>query len=159
MAKVKRSQFATYINTGTKLAPVWALLGEGIVSGAINYNPQTAQETYIHQDSGTTDIESYAPTMPIDATLISDDDALAYLDGLRKSRAVLSAAVTEIVNVWLYETPTAGAYPAERQQVAVQFDTFGGDGGAKSQMSFTINYQGDPAAGTFNPTTSTFTAS
>jgi len=159
MAKVKRSQFATYINTGTPLAPVWALLGEGIVSGAINYNPQTSQETYIHQDSGTTDVESYTPTMPIDATLITDDDALAYLDGLRQARAVLSAAVTEIVNVWLYETPTAGAYPAERQQVSIQFDTFGGDGGAKSQMSFTINYQGDPVAGTFDPSTSTFTPS
>lgn len=50
MPKVKRSQLKTFLNTGTVAVPVWSLLGDGIVSAAINYNPQTSDETYIHED-------------------------------------------------------------------------------------------------------------
>ena len=156
---VKRSEFATYINTGTIATPVWDLLGDGITAASINYNPQTSEETYIHEDTGTTQVESYKPTMPIEAICKDGDDAWEYLDTMRKARAVLDDAVTEIVNVWLYETPTAGAYPAEKQGVSIQFDEFGGDGGASNKMSFTINYQGDPVVGTFNPTTLAWVAS
>lgn len=154
----KRSEFQTFINTGTTGSPVWELLGEGITSGTLQYNPQTTEEVYIHQDSGTTEIESYRPTQPFEAKHKETDAALAYLDGLRKTRPVLADALGEIVNVWLYETPTAGAYPAERQTVGIQFDTFGGDGGTENVFGFTLNYRGDPVPGTFNPTTTTFTA-
>lgn len=157
MAKATRSQFKTFINVGTLAAPDWALLGEGITTGSINYNPQTTEETYIHQDSGTTLIESYRPTFPVDATLDIADEALEYVEGLRQLRSVGTAAETEIVNVWLYETPVGSEYPAERQGVNIQFDTFGGDGGGSTRFSFTVNYIGDPVFGSFNPTTSAFT--
>ena len=153
----KRSEFATFINAGTLVLPDYVLLGEGITSAAINYNAQTTDETYINQDSGTTEIDSYRPTMPIDAKHIETDEALDYLDGLRRTRPVGDAAKTKIVNVWMYETAVGGAYPAEEQDVSVQFDTFGGDGGTKNSMSLTLNYMGDPVQGTFNPTTATFT--
>lgn len=153
----KRSEFATFINSGNEQSKDYVLLGEGILSAAINYNPQTTDETYINQDSGTTEIDSYRPTMPIDAKHIETDEALDYLDGLRRTRPVGAAAYTKIVNVWLYETPVGNEYPAEEQDVSVQFDTFGGDGGAKNSMALTLNYRGDPVQGTFNPTTSTFT--
>ncbi len=156
---VKRSEFATYLNTGTIAVPDWALLGDGITSASISYNPQTSEEIYIHEDSGTTQVESYKPTMPIEAICKDGDDAWEYLDTMRKARAVLSDAVTEIVNVWLYETPTTGKYPAEKQGCSIQFDEFGGDGGVSNKMSFTINYQGDPVVGFFNPTTLAWTLS
>lgn len=154
---MKRSEFQTFINTVPGGTADYALLGEGILDASINYNPQTSEDTYIHQDGGTTEIESYRPTMPFDAKMIESDDALAFLDGLRKSRAVLDAAHTDIVNVWLYETPVGSEYPAEKQDVSIQFDTFGGPGGETGRIAGTINYRGDPVAGTFNPTTGAFT--
>lgn len=157
MAKAKRSDFKTFLNTGTTEAPVWSLLGEGITTGSINYNPQTTEETYIHQDSGTTLIDSYRPTFPVDAALDTADTAMAAVEEMRQQRAVGVAAETEIVNVWLYEAPVGGEYPAERQRVNIQFDTFGGDGGGSTRFSFTINYVGDPTFGTFNPTGAAFT--
>jgi len=153
----KRSEFATFINAGTELAKDYVLLGEGITSAAINYNAQTTDETYINQDSGTTEINSYRPTMPIEAKHIETDEALDYLDNLRRTRPVGSASYTKIVNVLMYETPSGGEYPAEEQDVSVQFDTFGGEGGAKNSMSLTLNYRGEATQGTFNPTTATFT--
>ncbi len=158
MAKVKRSEVATFLNTGTLVTPVWSRIGEGVTTAAIQYNPQTTEETYIHEDSGSTIIESYKPNMPIEATAINTDVVFEFVDALRKSRAVLSAAETEIVNVWLYETPTTGTYPAERQSVAIQIDDFGGDGGTAAKINYTINFLGDPVAGTFNPTTLAFVA-
>jgi hypothetical protein len=70
MGKVKRSLFKTFINTGTSEIPDYVLLGPGVTTGEISYNPQTIEETYIHQDSGTTEIESYRPTMAIEASCI-----------------------------------------------------------------------------------------
>lgn len=157
--KVKRSQFKSFLNTGTVAVPVWSLLGEGITTGAINYNPQTVEEVYIHQDSGVTEVESYKPTMPIEASCVAGDPAFDFIDNLRQSRAVLTAAHAEVVNVWLYETEVTGAWPAEKQSVGIQIDDFGGDGGTTTKVNFTINYLGDPVQGTFNPTTLVFTAS
>jgi hypothetical protein len=158
MAKIKRSEFRTFLNVSATETADYALLGDGITSAAINYNPQTAEEVYIHQDSGTTEIESYRPTMPVEAKAIAGDEAFDFVDGLRKSRAVLDDAKTDIVNVWMYEAAVGGAYPAERQPVSIQIDDFGGDGGQTAVINFTINYLGDPTPGTFNPTTGTFTA-
>lgn len=154
---VRRSQFKTFLNTGTAEAPTWSLIGDGVTTASINYNPQTSEEVYIHEDSGTTQIESYKPTMPLEATAKKGDPAFDYVDNLRKTRAVLSAAEGEVVNVWLYETPTDGEYPAERQKVSIQIDEFGGDGGSAAKISYTLNFMGDPIIGTFNPSTLTFT--
>lgn len=154
--KVKRSLFRTFINIGTIVAPDYALLGEGITTGEIQYNPQTLEETYIHEDSGVTEIESYRPTMPIEASCINGDEVFEFVDALRKERAVLEDAKTDIVNVWLYEVATLGEYPAEKQDVSIQIDSFGGAGGETNKINFTINFLGDPVVGTFNPTTAVF---
>ena len=156
---VKRSAFMTFLNTGTTLVPVWSLIGDGVNDASINYNPQTSEEVYIHQDSGSTEVESYKPTMPIEAKAKKDDPAFDFVDGLRKNRAVLSDAKSEIVNAYLYEDAVAGEYPAEKQPVSIQVDEFGGPGGESAKINYTINYQGDATPGTFNPSTATFTAS
>jgi len=155
--KVKRSQVKSFLNTGTITVPVWSLIGDGVAAATINYNPQTVDETYIHQDSGTTEVESYKPTMPVAAKAVAGNVVFDFVDNLRVTRAVLDAAHTEIVNVWLYETPALNEYPAEKQSVGIQIDDFGGDGGTTTVINYTINYLGDPVLGTFNPTTLAFT--
>ena len=157
--KIVRSKIATFLNTGSTVTPVWSLLGLGIVDAAIEYNPQTSEEVFIHQNSGNTEVESYKPTMPIEATAYNGNLAFEKIDTLRKARAVGAAAYTEIVNVWLYEAPTTGTYPAEKQNVSVQIESFGGAGGEGAKINFTLNYRGDAVPGTFNPTTSAFVVS
>lgn len=157
---VKRSQFALYLNVLPSGTADYELVGDGITTATINYNPQTSEETYIHQDSGTTEIESYRPTMPVEATAKSGDPVFDFVDGLRQSRAVLDAAKTDAVLVYIYEgeeTPAAGDYPAEKQDVSIQIDSFGGDGGAKAKINYTINFLGDPVPGTFVVSTAAFT--
>jgi hypothetical protein len=157
MAKVKRSLFKTFLNVGTSETPDYALLGDGVTNAEIQYNPQTTEETYIHEDSGTTEIESYRPTMPVEMSCVSGDDVFDFIDGLRQSRAVLDAAKTDIVNVWVYEDEGVAGYPAEKQDVSIQIDSFGGAGGETNKINFTINYLGDPVAGEFDVDSGTFT--
>lgn len=157
---VKRSNFVTYLNTGTYASPVYYLIGDGVTTASLGYNPQTLEETYIHQDSGSIEVESYRPNLPIEATAKSGDEVFDYVDALRKSRSVLDAAKSDIVNVFLYDTESpAGSWVAERQVVSIQIDSFGGDGGGSTKISYTINFIGDPIPGTFAVATKTFTPS
>jgi hypothetical protein len=157
MGKIKRSQIATFLNSGTGETPTWSLIGDGVTEQTIAYNPQTSEEVYINQDSGNTNIESYRPTIPTPMTAIKGDAVFDFVDGIRKSRKVLADAETEVCIVYLYEEATAGAYPAEKNACSIQIDDFGGPGGESATINFTVNLNGDPVIGTFDPSTKTFT--
>lgn len=156
--KVKRSKLAIFLDTsGGEKTAEWALIGNGVTEQTIAYNPTTSDEVYIHQDSGTVDVESYKPNIPTPMTAIKGDSVFDYVDGLRKTRAIGADARTKICIVYLYETETTGAYPAEQNDCSIQIDDFGGAGGESATINFTINLIGDAVVGTFNPTTKSFT--
>lgn len=150
--KIKRSLVKTFLNTGTLVSPVWSLIGTGVPEGKIEYNPKTSEEIYVHEETATIDVESYAPGMPVEAVAVNGDAVFEFIDAIRKTRATLDDAQTEIVNVWLYETAALGYYLAEKQLVNIQIDDFGGEGGQPAKISYTITYVGDPTFGQFNPT-------
>jgi len=156
MAKIKRSSVQSLLNTGTPSVPVWSLISSGVPAGTINMNPKVLEETYIGDDNATISVESYAPNMAIESTAINGDDVFEWLDANRIGRDVLDDVETEIVNVWLYETSSAGYYWAEKQDVSVQCDSFGGDGGTAVKLNYTINYLGEPVLGSYSPTEEEF---
>lgn len=151
MARIKRSLLGSFLNTNTVLSPTWSLISEGVPAATINMNPNVTTETYVGDDSATILVESYAPVIPIEATAISGDAVYAWLDAARKGRDVLEDAETELVNVWLYETPALLYYAAEKVACTVQCDSFGGEGGTVAKVGYTINCTGDPVLGGFEP--------
>lgn len=155
--KVKRSQIATFINCNPTGTASYQLLGDGVVTNTTNLNPKTTNETYIHQDTATITVDSYAPTAPVEMTAVNGDAVFEYVDALRKARSTLSDAETYIVNVWKYETIVSGSmYPAEKQLVSVQIDSIGGDGGSPAKINFTLNYVGDHTVGHYHLASGTF---
>jgi hypothetical protein len=152
MGKIKRSLIRSFLRTGSVGTPAWALIGEGVLAGKIQYSPKVTEETYIHEDSASKVVDSYAPSLPIEATAVHGDAVFDYVENLRINRKVLGNAETDIVNVWLYEGATLGYYEAEKQAVSIQVDDFGGDGGSAAKINFTINFIGEPVRGQFNPT-------
>ena len=156
--KIKRSEVRTFIDVTPESSESYELLGDGVVSGVMNMNPKTTEETYIHEDSASTSVDSYAPTMPVEASAKTGDAVFEFVDALRMARAVLGDAETTIVNVWMYEAGGPSAYPAEQQAVSIQIDDFGGKGGEAAKINFTINYIGAPVTGTFNASDSSFSA-
>lgn len=158
MGKVKRSQFLTFLNTGASGTPEYSLMGNGITGQTVSYNPKTSDDTYIHEDSGTSDVESYKPTIATPQTAISGDPVFDYVDNLRKNRAVMDAARSDVIMVYVYEEATEGVYQAEKNTCSIQVDDYGGDGGGSLKINYTVNLIGDPIQGTFDPETKTFTA-
>lgn len=156
--KIKRSLFRTFLNTGTIDTPVWSLIGAGVTEAQINYNPKTTEETYIHEDGANVSVDSYAPVFPVRAVVINEEAVFEFIDDLRKNFALLDDAEINIVNVWLYETPAGGYYHAEKQNVSIQIDSFGGPGGQATIIEYIINFIGDVTIGIFDPTNLVFEA-
>ena len=157
MAKVKRSQIATFVNsTPSSSTPTYKLLGVGVTTGKVNMNPKTTEETYIHEDTATITVDSYAPTQPVEMTIESTNDVFTFIDGLYANRSVLSDAETYIVEVDYYKSSAASAWPARKQKVSIQIDDKGGDGGQPAKINFTMNHQGAAVAGSFNPVSASF---
>ena len=155
--KIKRSQFRLFIDTTPGGAATWVPVGDGVTTGTINYNPEVTTETYIHQDNATTTLERYAPNMPIEAQAINGNADFEYIDNMRRTRAIGSSAETNALLVYMYESPVStDQYPAEKQPVTIQIDTFGGDGGTITRISYTINFRGDPTTGLYDVSVNSF---
>lgn len=141
-----------FLNTGTLVTPVWSLIGPGVASAKIAYNPKTESVTFISDDNASVSVESYALALPIEMIASNGDAVFEFIDALRKSRATLGDAETELANVWYYETPAGGYYHAEKQSVAISTEDIGGDGGVSAKINYTISFLGDPTFGVFKPT-------
>ena len=160
MEKIKRSLFATFINTTPgETAENWSRMGKGITSQNISYNPNVTTEQYIDEDNATSSVDSYAPSLDGTQTCYKGDPVFEYIDGLRQARAVGTALETEVLFVYMY-SGEASAYKAEKNKCVIQLGEYGGDGGGNVTMTYTIGLNGDPVVGTatVNEGTVTFNA-
>ena len=98
MEKIKRSLFATFINTSPSgEAEVWARMGKGITSQKISYNPNVTTEQYIDEDNATSSVDSYAPSLDGSQTCYKGEPVFTYIDGLRQKRAVGKELETQVL--------------------------------------------------------------
>ena len=158
--KIKRSEFAAFLNTTPAGTATYSRMGKGITGQTIAYNPATTSETYIHEDAATTTIDAYAPSINTPQTCYAGEPVFEYVDGLRRARAVGADAETDILLVYIYANEGSNAYAAEKCKAAIAIEEFGGDGGAPTSITYTISLNGDPEIGTATITDGavTFTA-
>ena len=139
----KRSAFLLFINTAPKeTAAAYALVGDGVTELTISYNPQTNTVQYIHQ---------------VTSQVVKGDPAFDFINDMRKTLPIGSDAHTDVVMVDVFDTPTGNAYPAAKQPVSIQIDSYGGAASDPLSIGYTINWRGNSTAGTFDPDTKTFT--
>lgn len=155
---VTRNQVANFLNTTPTAAATYNIIGDGVTSLSPNMNPKVLDEHYIHLASGTKIVTGYAPDAPVEMTAKFGDPVYDFVMTLRKTLAVGAAAETDMVEVFLYETEVAGAWPALQWGVAIQVDSGpGGEGGDGAKLGYTILYNGEPTPGMFDPETKAFT--
>ena len=148
MEKIKRSLFATFINTTPGDGePTWAKMGKGITSQKISYNPTVTTEQYIDEDNAYSSVDSYAPSLDGTQTCYKGEPVFEYIEALRQKRAVGNDLETEVLFVYLYDG-TENAYKAEKNACVIQLGDYGGDGGGSVQLTYTIGLNGDPEQGT-----------
>lgn len=154
----KRSAFMMFLNTSdTPDTAKYEKIGPGVTELSISYNPQTTTEQYIDQDGANTEITGYQPNAPVTSQVVKEDKAFLYINAMRKKLPTMSDAYSDVILVDVFESQTAGAYPATKQPVSIQIDTYGGAAADPLSIGYTINWRGNGEEGTFNPTTKTFT--
>ena len=146
--KIKRSEFATFLNTTPGSAATYSRMGKGVTGQTVAYNPTITTETYIDEDSATNSIDAYAPSINTPQTCYAGEPVFEYVDGLRRARAVGADAETDILLVYLYSSESANSYAAEKCKCAISIEEFGGDAGAPVSITYTISLNGDPEIGT-----------
>ena len=154
----KRSAFLLFIN----IAPAdpngtYALVGDGVTELSIAYNPQTSTEQYIHQDTANTELTGYQPNAPVTAQVVKGDPAFEFINGLRKKLPIGSDAHTDIVMTDIFEGGSNGAFPASKQPVSIQIDSYGGAASDPLSIGYTINWRGEGISGSFDTNSKTFT--
>ena len=139
----KRSAFLLFMNTTPKeTAAAYALVGDGVTELSISYNPQTSTEQYIHQDTANTELTGYQPNAPVTSQAVKGDPAFEFVNELRKRLPIGSDAHTDIVMLDIFDEPTGGAYPATKQPVSIQIDSYGGAASDPLSIGYTINWRG-----------------
>lgn len=147
--KIKRSELAHFINTTPKTqTPTWSRFGKGVTSQSVAMNPTVNSEQYVDEDSATSSLDAYAPTINTPQTAFKGEPVFDYVIGLYRERAIGADAETEILEVHLFEGDNTSGYFAQKQKVTVSITDFGGDAGSSPVLTYDLNYIGDPVVGT-----------
>lgn len=135
------------------------LLGEGISSLTEEFNAEEETNQWINQESGTTDVKSYRPSIGVERQNIDQDDSdlSEWFEEMIDTLPTGKSAVTSYVRVRLVGNgPT---YSATLQPCVVTVVSTGGDAGGNVTDSITLSGRGDKIKGTFTVSgnTGTFT--
>lgn len=142
----------------TYAASDFHLFGEGIESMSEEFNAESDTTQWINQESGTTDLKGYTPTLEIERQNVDQDDEelTAWIDRIIDELPTGKNAYTSYVRVRI--KGSGPSYPAILQPCVVQAGSTGGDAGGNVTDSITLGGRGDRIAGTFNVSTGKFTA-
>ena len=154
MKQVKRSEIVGFLDTAKATEidnATWKLFGNGVTSASYSYNPSSESETWIVNDNATTTLNSYALSIDGEQTCLFGDPVYDFINGLRYNLAVGDDAVTNLLLVDKYDYTGNGAsrkYKAQVFSCVIQIESYGGEGGAKPTISYTIGVNGDATNGT-----------
>lgn len=150
ISKINRSQFLTYLNTGTSANPTWSVLGVGITEYGISYSPQVDTEKWIIEDSARNDHTSNQKQGSVTQRCYKGDPVFEFIsegrDKLNYKTQVLD------IDRW---NGDGSSYPAKMNDVIITIENYMGE---NAEIEYTIYYDGDPVVGevTFSGSTPTF---
>lgn len=153
-----RAKLAHYMDTGDSNTPVWSRIGEGFTDFTESKNAQEYTRQYINEQTETTDVTGYSPSIAYSADVYDDDPVCQKVVEISDDELVGDAAQVEIVTANEYEISgsetTCTAYKRTYSVIPDQK----GSGVQQLVYTGTLRAVGDQVKGTFNPETKTFTA-
>ena len=146
MDKITRDQFASYINT-TPAGDneTWSLLGIGITSYGIAYNPQVTTEKWIIHKSATSSLDSYQRQGDISQKCYKGDPVFEYINDIRRKNGIGAEVQTSVLDIDKYESTVEGTFKATKSDVIVAITNYMAE---DAVIEYTIYYNGDPTQGT-----------
>ena len=159
--KIARKYMAHFLDsTFGGATPSWYRIGEDLEEYSVGMNPDTEVKKNILGNTTFTH-NGYEPSADADPFYARVGDPLfTKLQNIIDTQATDDTCKTSALEVHLWDSTTvseATVYTAYKQDCYVVPTSYGGDTSGY-QIPFTVNYVGPKVAGTYNPTTGTFTA-
>jgi hypothetical protein len=158
MDKITREQFVTYLNTTPKEdAEKWSLVGVGVTSYGIAYNPQVTTEKWIINKSATSSLDSYQRQGDVSQKCYKGDPIFEYVNKLRRTCGIGADVQTQVLDIDRYDSTSDNKYKATKCDVIVTITNYMAE---DAVIEYSIYYNGDPTQGTvtFADETPTFVA-
>ena len=156
MAKIERKYLAHYINTAKDGQAVYERLGKDLEE----FSPELAAQVDTKRNIlGETAIliSGYEKTGAVEPYYAEAGSGLFQrLQEIVDENLVLDQLKTDVVEVRLWERADGVAFPASREEVYIEVNSYGGDT-TGYQIPFTLHYTGNKVMGTFDIATKTFT--
>lgn len=152
--KIKRELFVTLIKAPTENAK-YEYIGEDLEEFNIEMNADVETKKNILGNNSIS-VKSYDKQGSVDPYVaVKGSDMFNWLTSIVEDDKKLDEVKTKVVNVKLYETATAGKYPASEEEVCVEVTSYGGDTSGL-QIAYNLHFTGKKKKGTFDPETLTF---
>ena len=157
MAKIERKYLAHFINTAESGEAVYERLGKDLEEFSPELSAQVDTKKNILGETSVI-ISSYEKTGSVEPYYAEAGTGLFQrLQAIIDGSLVLDDLKTDVVEVKLWEDAENGAYPAIREEVYIEVNSYGGDT-TGYQIPFTLHFTGNKTAGTFDVATRAFTA-
>ena len=144
MEKVTRDQVVTYLDTTPSAEGTWSLLGVGITSYGIAYNPQVTTEKWIINKNATSSLDSYQMQGDVSQKIYKGDPCFEYINKLRRELGVGSKVETHVLDIDTYDE-SEGKYKATKADCIITITTYMSE---EAIIEYSIYYNGDPVTGT-----------
>lgn len=156
-SKITREQFASFLNVTPEGTATWGLIGIGITSYGIAYNPQVNTEKWIIHKNATSSLESYQRQGDVSQKCYKGDPIFDYVNELRRTCGIGAKVQSQVldIDIWDEENDT---YKATKSNVIIAITNYMAE---EAVIEYTIYYNGDPIDGTatIEDGVPTFTAS
>ena len=138
--KFNRDEIATFLDTTPNaLSSTYALLGTGITSFAIAYNPQITTEKWIIHRNATSSLDSNQKQGDVSQKIYKNDPCFEFVKGLRDKTG--GDVQVKILDVDTYDETSSGVYSAKLSDGMIAITSYGGE---DAVLEYTIYYNGDP---------------
>lgn len=141
--QLKKYHVALLVNKGTSEKPEWVQI-EKSTDNTITMNAETEDRDFIVDVNPTTVLTKYKPSLSEPITLYKGNPDYDFFWSKFYNMDVGSAAVSEILVVFMNETPTDNSYAAWKCSCACVCDNLNP---VDSTVTFTINFNGTVAKG------------
>jgi hypothetical protein len=146
MDKITREQFVTYLNTTpTEDSETWSLVGVGVTSYGIAFNPQVTTEKWIINKAATSSLDSYQRQGDVSQKCYKGDPIFEYVNELRRTCGIGAEVQSQVLDIDRYDSTSDSKYKATKSDVIVVITNYMAE---DAVIEYSIYYNGDPTQGT-----------
>lgn len=140
---IKKFHVALFLNSGTDVSPVWKQIKKS-TDNTITMNPETKTFDYIVDESPTTEIDRYAPSLSQPITMYKGEEDYEYIFGKLFDQATGDNAHSQILVVF-YGADVTTSYKAWKCDCVLSMDNMNP---VESTITVNITFNGTTEKGT-----------